>query len=590
MHAETRASPQTMAAFGRRFWPYLLKLRWWLVLAVLLVLVAPLIRGGLLWLLQILVDDVLVGGRLGLLPGLLAGYVVGAAVKFATEYVDRRVDATISERVIQDVRVDVYRHVATVSPGSLGGRSPGDLLALLSGDAERIQSLVHAEPLGLVADVASVVFFTTFLWILSWKLTLVALAVVPALTWVMVRQAPRVKRAARVARRRGVTWLALAEEVLPALPLIHAFQTQAHESARFEGKCDLARQAELRAVALQAWFTLLVEVIATAGGLLVLAAAAYEIQSGAMTVGRVVVFLGSIGSLYDPIRGLAKATARLQRAAVGAQRVARLLDTPSAVQERRGARSLDRVEGRIEFRHVSFGYPHGEEAARDVCLTIEPGETVAVVGPSGGGKSTLVHLLVRLYDPDDGAVLVDGIDIRDVTLASLRSSIAVVFQDLFVMQGSIADNIRYGRPDASDPSVRLAARAAHVEPFVERSRRGYGALVGPEGRRLSGGQRQRIALARALLKDAPILVLDEATASVDGETEELIQDALARLAGRRTIVVVGHRLSTVRRADRVVVVEQGRIVEVGVIDTLLRNGSRCHDLFAAQLGAHATGV
>lgn len=580
---EPDSPSHSVIALVRRFRPYLANVRRQAVLGTALVLVTPFIAGGLLWLLKLLIDEVLIGGRFALFPRLCAGYLLAVAVKLGADYVGQRLDAAITERISQDVRTDLYRHLATVSPGSLGGRSVGDLLAHLSSDVERVETLVYRGPLGLVADAASALFFTLFLLFLSWKLTLLALVVVPPLALLIVRYSPRVKRAGRVARRQAAAWFSLAEETLGATPLIHAFGTHAHETARFARRVDAARRTELRTVALQARLAVLIEATAALGALLVLGVGAYEIQRGAMTLGAVVAFLGSVGSLYDPVRGLGKASSRFQRAAAGGHRVAQLLDTRSAVQERASAKTLSDVRGRIEFRNVGFRYPHEPEVLHDVSLAIEPGEMVAVAGPSGSGKSTLIRLLLRLYDPTEGAVLIDGTDVRDVTLASLRRVIAIVFQEPFIFQGSVAENIRYGQLEAPDSSVTAMAQAAHAHAFVSMLRRGYSARVGPRGERLSQGQRQRLALARALLREAPILLLDEATASVDSETEELIQAAVERLAGRRTILIIGHRLSTVRRADRVVLLERGHVVETGTPERLLRGGTRCHDLFAAQI-------
>jgi ABC-type multidrug transport system fused ATPase/permease subunit len=319
--------------------------------------------------------------------------------------------------------------------------------------------------------------------------------------------------------------------------------------------------------------------------LLLIVVGALEMRRGSLSLGTLAAFIGSIGSLYGPIRGLARTTARFQRTAAGAQRVAALLDTPSLVQERAGAVPLRHVRGQVSFRGVSFGYPRGPEVLHDIDLEIGEGQTVALVGPSGGGKSSLVQLLLRLYDPVAGRVLVDGHDVRGLTIDSLRGAIGVVFQDAQLMRGSLAANIGYGPAPGLDPGcLHAAAASAHADDFVSR-RGGYARQLGPRGEGLSGGQRQRVALARALLRDAPILVLDEATSSVDGETERLVQRTIDRLAGKRTIIIIAHRLASIRNADRVVVIEQGRVVEAGTPLQLLSQPSRCRQLFASQLAS-----
>jgi ABC-type multidrug transport system fused ATPase/permease subunit len=551
--------------------------------ATALATLEPLVAAGLLWLTAQLVDQVFVAGSMDLLPVMAAAYVVALAAKIVIEYAGIRLEASIFERISHDVRVDLYDHVMAVSPGSLGKRPTGDLLTHLAGDARRVEFLVFSGPLGVFADAAAALFFLCFLLFISWQLTVCAVLVLPFLVLVSLRLSPRVRRAALIARRAETKWMSRAEERIGAAPIVHAFAAQAAEGEAFAAKSRRALGAELLTVKVQAALTLAVEALAALGGLLVMAVGAYQIQAGELTVGSFVAFIGAVGSLYAPARGLAKAPARFQKAAAGAARVAELLDTRSLVVESASARPLPRAEGRLEFRDVRFGYPRGEEVLHGISLTIEPGETVAVVGASGTGKSTLARMALRFYDPTAGAVLLDGVDIRDLTLDSLRRNIAAVFQEPYVFDGSIRENISYGVPEAPEHAVRTAATMAHADDFAAALPGCYSAPVGPRGAGLSGGQRQRIALARALLRDAPVLILDEATAAVDSETEELIQDAVERLAGRRTILVIGHRLSSIRRADRIVVLDKGRIVETGSPETLLSAGSRYRALFAAQL-------
>ena len=574
----------------RRFAPYLRRVSGRALVSAALVIVAPLVAAALLWLVKLLIDEVFVGGRVDLLAGFVAVYVALVAGKFLLGYVETRLEASVVEQIVQDARVDLYRHLISLSPGSLRKHSVGDLLTHLSGDVERLEYLVYTGLLAVFADAVGALFFVGFLFLLSWKLTLCALIVTPPLILLSLSLSPRVRRAARIARRQVSAWMALAEERLGAQPVVHAFAAHEREAHLLADRAASSRRAELRTVAVQAWLSLLIEAIVAVGGLAVLVVGAYEIRSGSLTLGTLVAFLGSIGSLYGPVRGLAKASGRFQRAAAGAQRVADLLDTPSLVTEKPSAAPLRHARGALEFRNVHFAYPQGPAVLGGVSLRLDPGETVAVVGPSGAGKSTLVRLALRLHDPASGDVLIDGTDLRDVTLASLRQAVAVVFQEPYLLRGSIADNIRYGGSDAEEERVAAVARAAHVEGFANALRGGYAAPVGPRGAWLSGGQAQRVALARALLRDSPILLLDEATAAVDSETEELIQDAVERLAGRRTILIVAHRLSSLRRADRVVVLDRGRVVESGPPDVLLKTPTRCRDLFAAQLVSNSAAA
>jgi ATP-binding cassette subfamily B protein len=564
---------------ARRFWPYLAPLRLWFVVSVALSLVAPPIGGALLWLVKLFVDNIIDEDRFSILPMLIAGFVLAAVAKVLVDYATTRLEAWIAETIVYRLRAQLYQHVITLSPGSLTRHSAGDVLTRLGSDVERTEILLYTGPGLIIADCVATVFFTAVLFAISWRLSLASLIVLPPVALVARHYAPRVRRAARIARHRASGWLALAEEKLTAGPIIHAFGTFAPEAERFATACAAMRRAELRTVAIEARLSLAVEVGVMLGGVLIAAAGAYELWHDALSLGDLVAFLGAISRLNEPVRSLSKATGRLQRGVAGARRVAELLDTGSVVADAAGAPPLVVRRGAIEFRDVVFGYGQGNDALLGLSLSVAPGETVAIVGPSGSGKSTLIQLLLRLHDPDSGRILIDGTDIRDVSLTSLRQAIAVVFQEPYLFRGSIADNIRYGAPDPA--RMAEAGRIACVEPFVRRAAEGWATQVGPQGGWLSGGQRQRIAFARALMRDAPILVLDEATASVDSETEELIHAAVTALP-RRTMLLIGHRLSSLRCADRIVVIEAGCVVEEGTPDTLLRPGSRYQELFAAQ--------
>ncbi len=579
----SRPLPSTVLDLIKRFSPYLGRVRRMALVTAGVALVSPLISASMLWASKLLIDDVFIGGRMDLLPSFAAAYIIILALGFAVGYMVQRLDAAVVAQIVQNIRVDLYRHMVTVSPGSFGKRGVGDLLAHLTGDVDRTEYLIYSGLLEVFSDLVGALFFVGFLLLLSWKLTLSALVAIPLLVLANMGDAPRLRRAARIARRQATGWLAHAEERLGAVTIVHAFAAQSFETQAFAKRCAKARAAELRTVAIQARLGVLIEAGSALGGMIVLGMGAYEIHAGNLTMGALVTFLGSVGSLYGPVRGLAKAAGRFQRAAAGGQRVADLLGSPSLLCESPGAKPLTHMRGSIEFRDVSFAYPDGSQVLSNVSFKIEPGETVAVVGPSGSGKSTLMRLAMRLCDPSSGTILLDGQDVREVALESLRKAIVPVFQEPYIFRGSVAENIRYGMSATPPARVVESANAAYAASFIGALRGGYEAPVGPRGSLLSGGQRQRLALARAFLRNAPVLLLDEATASLDSETEELIQDAIERFSGTRTTLVVAHRLSSVRRADRVLVLDHGHIIESGAPRALLRTESRCRELFAAQL-------
>ena len=567
----------------RYFLPCLAGIRGRWAQAALLLALPSLFGAGLLWAVKLLIDEVFVAQRFEHLPLFLALYLFIGVGKALASYLASRLDVAVMERIALKIRVRLYSHILRLSPGSLTRHNNGDLLTRLSGDVERVEYLIYSGPLALFADVFAAALFVGSLLILSWKLTLCALLVAPPFLFISLTWAGRIRRTARVARRQTARWTDIAEERLNAMPMIQAAGAERFETLAFERRCESALNSEISVAKVKALSAVLIDGVAVVGGLAILAFGAISIRNGELTAGTLIAFLGALGSLYGPIRSIAKAPGRFQQAAARAQRVRDILDTPSLVVERPAAKSLLRPRGSLEFDNVAFGYSPSQNALEGICLKVEPGETVAIVGPSGSGKSTLIKLALRLYDPSSGSVRIDGHDLRDLTIQSAREAVAAVWQEPHLFSGSIASNICYDRPGLHAAEMISAGRAACVSEFVERLRGRYEAPVGPAGRWLSGGQRQRVILARAILRDSPILLFDEATSAVDSETEEQIQAAIDNLAGRRTMLIVAHRLSSIRRADRIVVLENGRIVETGSPALLLRRGSRCRALFSAQL-------
>jgi subfamily B ATP-binding cassette protein MsbA len=408
------------------------------------------------------------------------------------------------------------------------------------------------------------------LFYLEWRLALVSLFVAP-LFWLAARHFSRkIKHAAREERRRSGSISAVAEESLSNAALVQAYNHQEDEIARFHRENEGSFIAQMAATRLGSLFSPLVNLIELAGVIVVITVGAYELSQGRLTIGGLLVFMVYLGGLYRPIRGLSSMLNSFYAASAGAERVIELLDQKPSVTEMEVAFNLRLVRGYVEFDSVRFGYPGTKRTALlDVSFDVGPGEVLALVGPSGSGKSTTAKLLLRFYDLGAGKIRLDGHDLRDLSLHSLRENVAVLLQETLVFDGTVRENIAYGRPGASEEEIVLAAKAADAHEFIEELPESYDTVIGQKGRLLSGGQRQRLAIARAMIRDAPILILDEPTTGLDARSSEKIMAPLRRLMSGRTTIVVSHNLLTVRDATRIIVLEEGRIAEQGTHEELL---------------------
>ena len=495
------------------------------------------------------------------------------------------------QHVIRNLRVDIFNHIHELSLSFYSKNDAGDVMSRLTNDTDTIQQVIG---MGVVQVLSSTVLLVWIVWkmlTLNWVYALISIAVLPLMvlaTWWLSAQA---RKAFRVSRKKIGNVNAELQENIAAVREVQAFNREEVNIEAFEESNAANRDANIKAVSftsalapvLEALGYVAIAIVVVVGGLLLLRGE--SLGGTVVSLGLIVTFLGYVQRFNQPVRQIAILWTNLQSAIAGAERVFNFLDEETDIVQSPNARELPPVQGEVVFEDVAAAYNPGELVLSHINLHARPGQTIALVGPTGAGKTTLISLIPRFYDVTQGAVRIDGVDVRDVTLQSLRRQIGIVLQDTFLFNDTVMNNIRFGRPDATDDEVKAAAELAHAHTFIQRLPQGYDTMLGERGSGLSLGQRQLLAIARAVLADPRILILDEATSSVDTRTERLIQSALETLMADRTTFVVAHRLSTIRNADVVLVLREGEIIERGTHDALLAQKGFYHDLYMSQFRA-----
>jgi ATP-binding cassette, subfamily B, bacterial len=541
---------------ARRFWPFARPYRVGIAAGLVLVALLPAVQAAEIWLFKIVVDDVIVPGDLGALPTIaaivLALTLIGAALSFGEDYAW----TWAGERFLLDLRATFFSHLQRLSLDTLDRRRLGDLIARMGGDIQAIESFVLGGLGEAVSALARIVFFAGALFLLDWQLALYALVLAPPFYLAARHFARLARHAAREKRRRNGALSAVAEESLANTALVQSCNRLECERGRVMHEGEGVVDAELAAARVGGAFAGVVALIEVVGVLAVVAFGTWAVQDGRLTIGGLLAFMAYLTQLLRPIGDLSHLASSVLSAAAGGERVLELLDKDPLVQECPGATALTRPAGALELSDVTFRYPGAADPVlNDFSLRVDAGELVALTGPSGSGKSTVARLLLRYADPDSGTVTIDGHDLRDVTIASVRATIGLLLQETMLFHASVAENVRFGRPGATAEEVEAAARAAGAHEFIASLPDGYDTRVGQRGRMLSGGQRRRVEIARTLLRDTPVVVLDEPTTGLDADAAAQVIKPLRTLVRGRTAVIITHDPALLACADRVIRIE-----------------------------------
>ncbi|MDR3748165.1 MAG: ABC transporter ATP-binding protein [Acidobacteriota bacterium] len=499
--------------------------------------------------------------------------VLIAVIGAVATYIDNYYTESVGQWVAHDLRMRTYHHLQRLSLGFYDTHQTGPLLSTITTDIQTIQGFASSSTLNILIDMLTIVAMLGLMFWLNWDFTLIAVAVTPFLLFFVSRFKKAVKKATHEVRKEQAEIVAVVQQGLESVRVVKAFGRQDMEQEELGEVSQATVNAALAARRVKSLLSPVVTITVALCTAVVLWRGAALILAGAMTVGALTVYLSYLSKFFKPVKDLATTTNAIAQAAVGVDRIRAILDTDTIIPERPDAIVPAAIKGDITFEHVAFGYDPQVPVLKDVSFTIKAGQLVGVVGPTGSGKSTVVSLIPRFYDPQAGVVKIDGQDVRDLKIQALREQIGYVLQDTVLFRGTVADNIAFGRPGATREEIIEAAKLANADEFISRMTNGYDTMVGERGLTLSGGQRQRIGIARVMVRNSPILLLDEPTAALDSESEKLVIEALERLMKGRTVITIAHRLSTIRDADQIIVIADGVVKESGNHDELMaRNG------------------
>jgi len=528
------------------------------------------------------VDATVGQDKLAILEFAVLAVVSIAIIGAISSYVEKYLTTNVGQHVMHDLRHTLYHHIQRLSLSYYEKQKTGDLLVRVTSDIDAVQDFVSSALLGIVVNVLTLMGMLAVMLYLNWKFTFVALSIAPVLFVVVYSFTRRIKQAAREVKKKESEIASVVQESLTSVRVVKAFAREDYEEQRLDKESLESVDMALRARSIKAKLSPLVDILVAIGTCIVLWYGVRLVLQGELTSGALLVFILYLGKMYKPMRDLSKMTDTLSKAAVGFERIREVLGTESQVRDLPGARAAPTFAGQVEFENVDFGYVDDRRVLNNLSLKIEPCQFVALVGPTGGGKTTLMGLIARFYDPLSGSVKIDGEDIRRFTLKSLRQQISFVLQETILFRAPVWQNIAYGEPEATRGEIIRAAKLANAHEFIERMPRGYDTVIGERGETLSGGQRQRIAIARAIIHDTPILLLDEPSTGLDAASEQLVFEALERLMKDKTAIVIAHRLATVRKADVIYVLAEGKIVEAGKHQELLARGGLYSQLYDIQ--------
>jgi subfamily B ATP-binding cassette protein MsbA len=520
--------------------------------------------------------------KLAVLNFAVVAVAVIAIVGAASSYLETWLTTTIGQRIMHELRRTVYSHIQRLSLAEYDEKRTGDLIGRVTDDIESVQDFVTTALLGIVTNIFTLVGMIGIMLYMNWRFTLISLAIAPVLFAAVLFLTRKIKSASRDVRKKESELVSTVQEVFSSIRVVKAFAREDYEQRRFERQSLENIETALKAQSLKMKLSPVVEIIVAIGTCLMLGFGARLVMAGKLSPGGLVLFLFYLGKMYKPMRDLSKMTNTVSKASIGFERIREILESESKVRDLPRSRRAPAFKGKIEFERVSFGYTPEEPILQDVSFAVEPGQVAAFVGPTGAGKTTIINLIARFYDPLSGRIKIDGTDIREFKLRSLRSQISFVLQDTLLFRAPVWQNIAYGRPESNRTEIMRAAELANADEFIKDMPEGYDTMVGERGVTLSGGQRQRIAIARAMIRQTPILVLDEPTSGLDAQSELAVIDALDRLMKDKTSIVIAHHLATIVHADTIFVVKDNQIAEHGTHEELLTANGFYAELYKIQ--------